>query len=77
MTDFGPSVPDEQKALIFERFYRGEASRTGKAHFGLGLAIAKEIISLHRGKLWVENAHKNCEALFFAGLRNFFLLYDA
>lgn len=56
VADDGPGIPDEQKALIFERFYRGEASHTSKSHFGLGLCIAKEIVSLHRGKIWVDDA---------------------
>lgn len=51
----GPKIPDEQKELIFERFYRAQDSHTDKKHFGLGLCIAKEIVLAHRERLWVED----------------------
>ena len=54
--DHGPGVPDWDKDRIFRRFARGESSRTGKEHFGLGLSIARQIALLHKGKLWVEDA---------------------
>lgn len=56
VSDTGPGIPDAQKELIFDRFYRAESSHTDKNHFGLGLCIAKEIISAHQGRLWVEDA---------------------
>lgn len=56
VSDTGPGVSDAEKGLIFDRFYRSETSHTEKNHFGLGLCIAKEIISAHQGSLWVEDA---------------------
>lgn len=53
--DHGPGVPVKDRQRIFRRFVRGEASRTGKEHFGLGLSIASQIAQLHGGKLWVED----------------------
>lgn len=55
VSDTGPGVPDSEKKRIFERFYRGEDSRPGNSHFGLGLCIGGEIVRLHRGRLWVED----------------------
>lgn len=55
ISDNGPSIPDAEKELIFDRFYRAEASHTSKQHFGLGLCIAKEIALAHHGQLWVED----------------------
>ena len=55
VTDHGPGVPDADKQRIFERFTRGDPSRTGKAHFGLGLAVAAEIAALHGAALAVRD----------------------
>ena len=59
----GPFIPDEQKELIFDRFFRADTSRREKQHFGLGLSIAREIMRLHRGKIWVED-HSRGGAVF-------------
>lgn len=56
VSDTGPGVPDSEKTRIFERFHRGEKARSHRSHFGLGLCIAAEIVKLHKGKLWVEDA---------------------
>ena len=56
VSDDGPGIPAEDMPYIFERFYRGEKSRTrtrdGKG-FGLGLSIAYWIVSNHGGKIEV------------------------
>lgn len=51
--DHGDGILDEDKKMIFERFYRADKSRNSKAHFGLGLSIAKELVNLHNGKITV------------------------
>lgn len=53
--DHGIGIPDEQKSLIFDHFYRGDASRGDKSHFGLGLGIAAELTKLHHGELTVAD----------------------
>jgi signal transduction histidine kinase len=55
VADNGPGISDEQKDKIWERFYRGDPSRKSEGHFGLGLAIAKEIVGLHKGKISVND----------------------
>lgn len=52
----GDTIPEEKLDKIFDKFYRADASRntqTGGA--GLGLAIAKEIVSLHGGMIRAES----------------------
>ena len=51
ISDSGPGVALEDRERIFEPFYRGD--RNG---LGLGLAIAKSIVELHSGRIWVEPA---------------------
>ncbi|MGG5372018.1 sensor histidine kinase [Enterococcus sp. AZ196] len=52
----GPSINDEDKRHIFERFYREDRSRSKETGgYGLGLAIAKQIITQHKGKLTVRD----------------------
>lgn len=52
--DSGPGIAPEVLPHIFERFYRGQASRTGGGA-GLGLSIAKDLIEAQGGMLTVES----------------------
>ncbi|WP_437805095.1 sensor histidine kinase [Sorangium sp. So ce1078] len=49
--DAGPGIAPEGRAAVFERFRR-QGGRAGRA--GLGLYIARWIVALHRGSIWVE-----------------------
>ena len=56
VVDQGPGLSREEKSLVFERFYRGDKTRsraTGGA--GLGLAIVKQLVEAHGGRAWVES----------------------
>ena len=54
ITNGGAGIPQEKLPRIFDRFYRADESRTvGGA--GLGLALAKEIVGLHKGEMSVSS----------------------
>lgn len=57
VTDKGPGIGKVDQEKIFERFYRGDASRTKSAAggYGLGLAIAKNIVTAHGGSITVSS----------------------
>ena len=53
--DTGEGIPAEQIPFIFDRFWRGDKSRTGRTNSGLGLAIAKQLIHAHHGTIEVQS----------------------
>ncbi|HEY9477667.1 MAG TPA: ATP-binding protein [Microbacteriaceae bacterium] len=56
VADNGPGIPDETKAVLFERFARGERSRSRAAgSTGLGLAIVRAVVASHGGTVSVTS----------------------
>jgi len=58
--DDGPGIPEDNLETVFERFYtqRPKGASFG-SHSGLGLAICRQIITAHRGKIYAENRKDN------------------
>ncbi|MBN2074859.1 MAG: GAF domain-containing protein [Dehalococcoidales bacterium] len=57
VTDSAQAVDADEREKIFEPYFRGKVgSDNGQLPgLGLGLAIAKQIIELHQGRIWVDN----------------------
>jgi two-component system OmpR family sensor kinase len=56
VTDDGPGIDSDVRATLFERFARGDASRSRRAgSTGLGLAIVRAVVEAHRGTVAVES----------------------
>jgi signal transduction histidine kinase len=63
VTDEGVGIPVEERAQVFERFYRADAGRSSDlGGTGLGLAIARWIVDLHGGEVRIEdNVPSGCQ----------------
>lgn len=55
ITDSGTGVDESEKQLIFEKFTQSARTKTGAGGIGLGLAICREIVSGHGGKIYAAD----------------------
>ena len=56
VTNFGSEIPKEKQKKIFNKFYQADESHGSQGN-GVGLAIVKQVVELHSGKVYVESAH--------------------
>jgi len=54
--DEGPGVPEAERPHIFDRFYTTTSQDEALKGVGLGLFIARRLVELHGGRIWVEDA---------------------
>jgi signal transduction histidine kinase len=55
--DSGPGISEEERSLIFQRFWRRDRRKPGST--GLGLSIVQRIVELHSASITVENRSPN------------------
>ena len=56
--DQGVGIPDDQQSQIFTRFFRGDAAASGIGGTGLGLAVSREIVEAHGGRIGFTSAER-------------------
>jgi signal transduction histidine kinase len=56
--DQGVGIPDDQQSQIFTRFFRGDAAASGIGGTGLGLAVSREIVEAHGGRIGFTSAEQ-------------------
>ncbi|MBA3741334.1 ATP-binding protein [Sporichthya sp.] len=55
VADDGPGIAAEHQSEIFERFFRVPGSTRAKRGTGVGLAIVRQYVELHGGRVWVDS----------------------
>jgi len=53
--DHGPGIEKEDRSFVFDRFYRAAEARAMPGS-GLGLAIVRQVVDLHGGRVWADEA---------------------
>lgn len=57
--DNGKGIPEADRELVFDKFYQvRNQTRRKPTGSGLGLAISKNIILMHKGRIWIEENHE-------------------
>jgi signal transduction histidine kinase len=55
--DAGPGIPPAERERVFDKFYQvGRVEGERRPGTGLGLTIARHLVELHGGRIWVEDA---------------------
>jgi signal transduction histidine kinase len=67
ISNTGPEIPENDKARIFERFYRVDPSHTSDLlGSGLGLSLCREIALAHGGSIWLDRQESGWTAFVLA-----------
>ena len=65
--DFGLGIPKVEQDKVFERFFRSKGKKENDiSGLGLGLYISYEIVTRHKGKIWVESQEGKGSTFYFS-----------
>ncbi len=53
--DTGKGITEEEQRHVFQAYYRVERDRERFSGLGLGLALSKTLVELHKGRIWVNS----------------------
>ena len=65
VSDQGAGIPVEELDQVFDKFYQSVRNRNQSGSTGLGLAVCREIISLHHGRIWAESGSQQGASILF------------
>ena len=65
VSDQGVGIPVEELDQVFDKFYQSVRNRNQSGSTGLGLAVCREIISLHHGRIWAESGSQQGTSILF------------
>jgi len=68
ITDTGMGMTEDTKKTLFHKFSRGEGGKVNVGGSGLGLYLAKQIVDMHKGHVWVESPGLGKGSTFFLEL---------
>jgi signal transduction histidine kinase len=63
--DNGIGIPREEQPRLFKAYSRIQSDRQKQPGLGLGLAIAKQVVELHGGKIWVDSESGSGSTFYF------------
>ena len=66
VADRGPGIEENERARLFDKFFRGRRHRFETKGTGMGLAIAKGIVEAHGERIWVESEEGQGAAFYFS-----------
>jgi signal transduction histidine kinase len=66
ISDMGIGIPEEEQAMVFDKYYRASGSKDQFDGMGLGLNISKNIVEAHGGAIWIQSRQGEGSTFFFS-----------